>query len=198
MSTVAFLRLRWSGWVAAAGLSTSCLSACVQPDNSGGYSEPGLDVAELIIDAGESVALEPGSGVGLGVEYEGDGQWWLTLVCDVLSSGSPCLFDVLATSDGSAAGIRHLDRVELEADDLVLAPDPFAVQLDFLTDADADGVGFVTTPGATVRISAFLYDPIADSPYDWSDDPRIISWVGSGGVHWGAPTNPVDLTPDRP
>ncbi len=186
-----------SWWVVAAGLSTAGLSACVEPDH-GGYPEPVLRVADLTIDTGESVALEPGSGVGLGVEYAGDGQWWLTLVCDVLSSGLPCLFDVLATSDDSATGISFVEAVELESDDAILAPDPFAVQLDFLTDADADGVGFVTTAGATVRLSALLYDPIADSPYDWSDDPRIISWVGRGAVHWGAPTNPVDLTPDRP
>jgi hypothetical protein len=197
LSTAQYSARPGSWWGAAAGISTFWLSACVEPDNDG-YYEPALRVAALTIDTGESVSLEPGSGVGLGVEYDGDGQWWLTLVCDVVSSGSPCLFDVLATSDDSATGISYVEAVELEADDELLAPDPFAVQLDFLTDADFDGVGFVTTPGATVRLSALLYDPIADSLYDWSDDPRIISWVGSGAVHWGAPTNPVDLTPDRP
>ena len=61
-----------------------------------------------------------------------------------------------------------------------------------------DGFGFTTSPGATVRVSALLYDPGYGSWFDWSDDPRFISWVGHGAVHRGAPTNPVDLAPDRP
>jgi len=49
-----------------------------------------------------------------------------------------------------------------------------------------------------VRVSALLYDPGVDYSLDWSDDPRFITWFGHGALNLGAPTNPVDLRPDRP
>jgi hypothetical protein len=180
---------------------TLALSGCVEPDPDHweGADSPALPgIAELSIDAGESLALEPGTGIGLAVGYAGGGAWDLNLACDTLTSGTSCLFDVLVSSDDSLDGISAATGLDLEDGDTFLSPDAFALRLDFLTEADTDGVGFRTTPGATLRVSASLYDPAVDSRLDWSDDPRIISWVGNGAVHRGAPTNPVDLTPDRP
>jgi hypothetical protein len=175
-------------------------SACVEPDPHDGYgSWPyGADVAELTIDAGEALVLAPGEGIGVGVEYAGDGLWAVTTVCDTSLSDADCFFDVLITSDGSAAGVGAVTASDLESEDDFFFPDPFAARLDFVTGADADGATFTTSPGATVRLSALLYDPVRDSEYDWAEDPRLISWVGGGAIHRGAPTNPVDLTPNRP
>jgi hypothetical protein len=174
--------------------------ACVEPEpywDDGYYAEP-AGVAELTIDAGRQVALDPGAGVGIGVEYAGVGEWRLTATCDTSLSDEICFFQVLVSSDESDDGIIAFEGVELEANDIVLAPDRFAVHLDFVTATEQDGIEFSTSPGATVRVSALLYDEVVGSPFDWSDDPRMISWVGSGAAHHGAPTNPVDLTPDRP
>lgn len=174
--------------------------ACVEPDPPHGedYVEPTQPVERLTIDTGEQLALEPGAGVGVGVEYAGDGQWRLATVCDTALSDESCVFDLLVSSDASDDGITAFEGVDLEPGDAVLAPDPFALQLEWVTEDDEDALEFRTEPGATVRLSALLYDPIVDSAFDWSDDPRIISWVGGGAVHRGAPSNPVDLTPDRP
>ncbi len=200
------MRLRTStGAAAASGLLSAALllggAACVEPDPfpyGGVYLQQIPGVVELAIDAGQRVELEPGSGVGVAVEYTGDGRWSLTTVCDTALSDESCTFDVLVSSDGSSAGITGLEGAELEASDALYAPDAFALKLEVVTDDDRDGVSFVTSPGATVRVSALLYDPTVDSRFDWSDDPRIISWVGRGAAHFGAPTNPIDLTPDRP
>jgi len=67
-----------------------------------------------------------------------------------------------------------------------------------VTEDDLDGMTFRASPGAAVRVSVLLYDPLIDSQFDWTDDPRLLSWVGHGAVNWGAPSNPIDLTPDQP
>jgi len=156
------------------------------------------DVAELTIDSGARLDLDAGSGVGVTLEYLGDGHWALTTLCDTRASGATCVFDIQVSSDESETGISSFEAVELEPDDSVTAPDDFALQLDFETGADLDTVAFDTTPGATVRVSALLYDPDEFSWAEWSDDPRLLSWIGHGALEQGAPTNPVDLTPDQP
>jgi hypothetical protein len=192
----------WRVLSGLAGVVSGLLaSGCVEPDpdaSNGGDLSPLPGIAELSIDAGETLTLEPGTGIGIAVVYAGDGAWDLDLACDTLTSGTSCLFDVWVSSDDSPDGISGATGRDLEEGDRVAMPDPFALRLDFLTEADTDGVGFRATPGATLRVSASLYDPAVDAPLGWSDDPRIISWVGNGAVNWGAPTNPVDLTPDRP
>ena len=61
------------------------------------------------------------------------------------------------------------------------APGELAVvQADLETGEDTDGFGFTTSPGATVRVSALLYDP----GFGWSDDAELAArfetedWVG--------------------
>lgn len=196
------MRAAITGRELAAGLALAvACSACVEPDpydRYGTWPPYGRDVAELTIDSGAGLALDPGQGVGIGVEYAGEGRWAVTTVCDTALSDARCLFDILITSDGSAAGVDDVTGSDLESDDVLFSPDPFALELDFVTEADVDGATFITSPGATVRLAALLYDPVIDSDSDWASDPRLISWVGSGAIHRGAPTNPVDLTPNRP
>jgi hypothetical protein len=176
------------------------LGACVEPDPDHSL-ESGLTptprVAELTIDSGGQVQLDPGSGIGIALAYTEGGQWSLTAACDTTLSGVRCSYDVLVSTDGDSP-ITAFAGEDLEASDEVSAPDESAVAADLSTGDDTDGFGFTTSPGATVRVSALLYAPGFDSTFDWSDDPRFISWVGDGAVHRGAPTNPVDLTPDRP
>ena len=183
----------------AAGLALAVLGswACVAPEASSSdvesLAQP--DIVELEIDSGGQLELSPGEGVGVAIEYAGEGRWSVATACDTRVSGVGCTYDVLVSTD-ELSPITAYEGSELEPDDRVVAPDDFAVAGEFLTDVDADGFGFTTSPGATVRVSALLYDP--QGGWAWSEDPRIISWVGHGGVHRGAPSNPVDLTPDRP
>lgn len=177
------------------------LAACVEPD-----PEPYLDpstqpiagVVELAIDRGGQVLLEPGQGIAVAVQYGEGGVWQVTTACDTALSGVRCDYDIVVATDTDAS-IDSFEGQGLESTDAVQAPDAFALSAALDTGADTDGFSFTTPPGTTVRVSALLYDPGVDSRFDdWSDDPRFISWVGDGAVHRGAPTNPVDLTPDRP
>ncbi|HTV24455.1 MAG TPA: hypothetical protein VMG12_37450 [Polyangiaceae bacterium] len=185
---------------AALGLSALGLTACVEPD-----MDPYLDdsarpipgVVELGIDRGGAVQLEPGEGIAVAVQYGEGGAWEVATACDTARSGVRCDFDILVSTDESAT-IDFFDGQNLESTDVVDAPDAYAVSAVLDTGDDTDGFSFTTSPGATVRVSALLYDPSFDSWFEWSDDPRFINWVGDGAVHQGAPTNPVDLTPDRP
>jgi hypothetical protein len=190
-------RLAATGPCLAAAL---VLAGCVEPDpdhSREGGPNPLPRVADVFIDSGGQVQLEAGSGIGVGVAYSEGGQWSLTTACDTADTGERCNFDIIVSTDETAP-ITAFAGEALEDDDEVFAPDDFAVAADLLTAEDVDGFGFATSPGATVRVSALLYAPEFDSGFDWSDDPRFISWVGDGAVHRGAPTNPVDLTPDRP
>lgn len=181
----------------AAALTTA--PGCVEPQ--AGFepvpepTEPW--VAEAVIDAGGAVDLEPGAGVGVAVAYVGAGRWQLTTACDTAQTHEVCEFDVLVSSDASGEELSEGEGVALEGEDELFAPDPFALDLRVVTEDDLDGMTFSARPGGSVRISVLLYDP-DPSPFVWVDDPRLLSWVGHGAVNWGAPSNPIDLTPDQP
>jgi hypothetical protein len=193
-----------SGALFALALGGVAAPGCVDPDP---YRGPEIDfndsAVELTIDSGARVAPEAGAGVGVSLEYTGEGRWWLYTSCDFVSTGTACVFDVLIFADESATGISDVEDAELagselEPNDDVYQTDDVTLALEFSTEDDLDGVGFSAEPGETVRVSALLYDPDQGSDGGWSDDPRLISWVGNGGLHWGAPTNPVELRPDLP
>lgn len=176
------------------------LPACVAPDTDPYLDEstrPVEGVAELGIDVGGQVQLAPGEGIAVAVQYAEGGGWLVTTACDTALSGQRCDFDVLVSTE-EPASIAGFVGEGLEGTDELSAPDAFALAAVLDTGDDTDAFSFTTEPGATVRVSALLYDPGFDSWFEWSDDPRFISWVGHGAVHRGAPSNPVDLTPDRP
>jgi hypothetical protein len=183
-----------------AGLGALALAACVDPDVDpylDDSTQPIPGVVELGIDRDGQVQLEPGQGIAVAVRYAEGGIWEVATACDTALSGARCDYDIVVSTDGDAS-IDSFERQGLESTDDLRAPDAFALAAVLDTGDDTDGFSFTTLPGATVRVSALLYDPGFDSWFEWSDDPRFISWVGDGAVHRGAPTNPVDLRPDRP
>lgn len=187
-----------AAWLALMAPASLALGACVAPDPPHGEEtgETALPpVAELVIDGGAELALQAGQGIAVGVEYAGGGLWSVTTSCDTALTGLSCTYDLIISTD-ELSPITDYGGDMLDDDDRLIAPDRFALAGAFETDDDLDAFGFTTSPGATVRVSALLYDP--EGGWDWREDPRIISWVGHGGVHRGAPTNPVDLTPDGP
>jgi hypothetical protein len=185
---------------AFAGFGALGLAACVEPETEAYLDDsmrPITGVVELGIDRDGQVQLEPGQGVAVAVQYGEGGSWQVTTACDTALSGSRCDYDIVVSTDDDASIDSFMAQGLEEADEL-RAPDAFALAAVLDTGEDTDGFSFTTPPGATVRVSALLYDPGFDSWFEWNDDPRFISWVGGGAVHRGAPTNPVDLTPDRP
>lgn len=178
--------------LSGAVLSSAALSGCVEPDPP---REPAPEVAELAIDADATLELAPGEGVLVGVEYTAGGTWRVSAVCDTAYSDRTCSFDIVVDSE---SGILDVDRLELEDADRVIRLDSQALELDWVTGRDTDSLSFTAPPGASVRVSVALFDPLATWWGAWNVDPRLLSWVGDGAAHWGAPTDPVDLTPATP
>lgn len=172
------------------------VAACEQPKPGSQTAEPPPEQqpARLTIDPGQALELEPGAGVGVTVTYEGDGTWRVSTACDTSTSGAACAFDVIARTGGED-DLVLLDDSELEPRDELFLLDPFALELFLETGEDLDVVTLSASPGALLRLTVWLYDPLLESKDDWIRDPRLISWVGHGAVHWGAPTNPVELEP---
>jgi hypothetical protein len=181
--------------LAGSALIASTLAACVDPEPP--RDEDAEEIAKLAIDSDAALELTPGEGVLVGVEYISGGTWRVSSVCDTAYSDEPCLFDVIVDSQDDA-GIIDVARIALDDEDRVVRLDAFALDLDWVTGGGADVVEFTTLPGATLRVSVALYDPSATWWGAWAVDPRLLSWVGDGGAHWGAPTDPVDLTPASP
>ncbi|MET0412686.1 MAG: hypothetical protein ABW217_15390 [Polyangiaceae bacterium] len=175
-------------------LSGAALSGCVDPDAP---REPEPEVAELAIDADAELELAPGDGVLVGVEYTTGGTWRVSAVCDTAYSDRTCSFDIIVDS-GSDDGILEVARLELEDADRIIRLDSHALELDWVTGRDVDSMSFTAPPGSSVRVSVALFDPLATWWGSWDVDPRLLSWVGEGAAHWGAPTDPVDLTPATP
>ena len=180
------------GLLSGAVLSSFALTGCVEPDPR---REPEPEVAELVIDADATLELAPGEGVLVGVEYTAGGTWRVSAVCDTAYSDRTCSFDIIVDSE---SGILDVDRLQLEDADRVIRLDAQALELDWVTGRDTDSLSFTAPPGASVRVSVALFDPFATWWGSYNVDPRLLSWVGDGAAHWGAPTDPVDLTPATP
>ncbi len=178
----------------SSALSGCALLGCVAPDPPR-EAEP--EAAELAIDADAQLELAPGDGVLVGVEYTTGGTWRVSAVCDTAYSDRACSFDIIVDSQ-SEDGIVDVDRLDLEDGDRIIQLDLHALELDWVTGSDTDSVSFSSTPGASLRVSVALFDPLASWWGSWDVDPRLLSWVGDGAAHWGAPTDPVDLTPATP
>ena len=160
---------------------------CVGP-TCDSYVPPG-DVAESNIDTGATLSeIEPGQGAGAFVEYQAGGKWRVYTACDTAITGYDCPWDIIV-SVGSKDQIVKFDPEELETTDYIDWRTARGVRMVATNTLDFDGVSFETNPGATVRVDVYLDDAPA---------PAYIYWVGDGGLHQGAPSNPIDLIPTEP
>jgi hypothetical protein len=159
---------------------------------SGGNPAAQQQVAQASIDTNETLVTEAGKGAGVFIEYANGGRWHVFAACDSLLSGAsrePCAFDVYVSLP---AGERY-DNVQPEnlraAEGDVIYQQANGMQLLMTTSTEIDGMYFSTPAGAVVRF---------DVAVGGVQDPRYIYWVGNGGIHSGAPTNPIDLKPTVP
>lgn len=141
-----------------------------------------------VVDTGAGLELEPGEGVGLLIEYLGDGQWHVRTSCDTSKSRYDCHWDVLIWPEENEP-LYDFRAEGLEAGDSISREWDGSLHLSWLTGTDFDGVTFETTPGALVRFDALL-DGACANPYFY--------WVGDGALHTGSPSNPLDLIPSDP
>lgn len=143
-------------------------------------------IVEANIDTGEELDVEPGSGAGVFIEYEGDGWWHIFTSCDTTDERFACYWEVGARADEP---IDEFVAEDLESDDSLYAPGRQTIVLRAFTSDTNDGLMFKTTPGAAIRLEAWL---------DGQPDPRFINWPGDGAIHRGAPSDPIDLVPTAP
>lgn len=141
------------------------------------------------VDTDEPLDAKPGDGVGIFVEYYNGGHYRIWTTCDTDISGATCSFDIFTSVDTSS-NISGIVEENLEGfDSITFNQGQGAVDLHFETDYDYDAMEIDVTPGAILRVEAYL---------DGVSEPRFVYWFGDGVLHQGAPTNPVDFFPSIP
>ncbi|HLV68749.1 MAG TPA: hypothetical protein VKY73_23195 [Polyangiaceae bacterium] len=146
------------------------------------------DVRQSEIDTGIPLEADPGEGVGVLVEYLGDGRWHVFTTCDTERSGFECAFDVLVTPLDDAA-VVEFEEEDLESSDVLAELGSNGVNLRAFTDYDTDGFFLETEPGVGLSVDTLL---------DCGCGHPFIFWSGGGAIHSGAPSNPIELIPTEP
>ena len=186
----------WSR-ILACCLGITALSGCiiVDDDDDGPViiddNPPPTPVDPLLvnIDSNEILDAVPGEGVGIFVEYAEGGRYRVWTTCDTNTSGVVCAFDIFTSVDTSST-INATIQDNLEGlDSITVQQGQGTVDLHFETDNDYDAIEIDVTPGAILRLEAFV---------DNQSDSRFTFWVGDGILHKGAPTNPIDFFPTIP
>ncbi|HRI67195.1 MAG TPA: hypothetical protein PK156_23290 [Polyangium sp.] len=185
----------WSRFLAWC-VGITALSGCIIVDDGDSRNyppppppPPPADPMLVNIDTNEILDAIPGDGVGVFVEYSEGGHYRVWTTCDTDTSGVICTFDVFTSVDTSST-VNATIQDNLEgADSITVQQGAGTVDLHFETDNDYDAVEIDVTPGAILRVEAFV---------DNVSDPRFIFWVGDGVLHQGAPTNPIDFFPTVP
>lgn len=177
----------------------SALTGCIIVDDddnttvidNGGTTPPPPPVEPMLVNIDTDVALDskPGDGVGVFVEYYAGGHYRIWTTCDTNFSGTTCPFDIFTSVDTSAS-IFAITEENLEGfDTATVKQGQGTVDLHFETSGDYDAAQIDVTPGAILRVEAFI---------DGQSEPRFIYWFGDGILHEGAPTNPIDFFPSKP
>ena len=176
----------------AACLSLGLLgTGCLVVDGSG-YSTGSGDVitsapaiADITIDTGVGMSASPGEGVGVFVQYAGDGHWDVFTTCDTSASGASCNFDIVVSADPGVM-ISGVQGADLSAGDTLSLNSDGSFRLVTDTDFGTNGVSFDADPGATIEVDVLL---------DGVSQPSFVDAVSGGVLLQGVPTNPVDFTP---
>jgi hypothetical protein len=150
--------------------------------------EPVATVAEIDIDPGATMSADPGSGVGVFVQYDEGGYWTVFTTCDTDVSGSACDFDLLISSDESVS-LGNVEGFDLDSGDSITLDTDGSINLVTRTTYAMNGVTFDADPGAIVRVDVLL-DGVAQ--------PEFVYVVSDGRLLSGVPTNPVDFAPLAP
>lgn len=148
--------------------------------------ECGGDVRRAVIDTGQGFELDPGGGVGVFVEYEGDGRYRVSTTCDSAFTGYACYFDLLIRTEGGE--ILDYQGEALEDDGLDWYEDG-ALGFRTITEYDHDAVVIDTEPGSVLSVDVLL---------DCGCGNAYLFWIGDGAIHAGAPSNPLEFEPSAP
>lgn len=151
----------------------------------GNPAPPASAVAQIPVDPGGSMSSQPGSGVGLFVQYDLGGHWNLFTTCDTQISGASCSFEVVVSA-GAGVTLDKVRGVGLEPSDSVTLEPNGSIRLVTDTSFGSDGLAFDADPGALIEVDMLL-DGVAQ--------PRFVFVVSQGVLVSGVPSNPVDFAP---
>lgn len=172
------------------------LSGCDYDDDNDayydGYPSTGACNATPLsatIDTDAVMEVDVATGVGLFVEYQTDGRWFLYTTCDTDLSGYACGFDVIVRPTGGSTVLAlYPSELERGTDSVTLYGED-TVEFISVTDFESDGFFLDTDPGASIEVDVLL-DGYCANDY--------LYWIGDGATHAGAPTNPFELVPSTP
>lgn len=148
----------------------------------------GSQLEGATIDPNEPLVADPGEGVGVFVEYQGDGRWSFFTTCDTAQSDYECYFDIVVAPIRRDSLLGVLPD-GLERDDSLELIGQNSVQFLSWTSTDTDGFLVDSEPGMALQIDLLL-DGECANPY--------LYWFGDGAIHRGAPSNPFELEPLEP
>jgi hypothetical protein len=183
--------------VLALCVGISALTGCIIVDSDSNSTiiddtpPPPVITEPMRVNIASDVALDaiPGDGVGVFVEYYAGGTYRIWTTCDTTFSGNACAFDIFTSVDSSSNIVATTEEDLEGVDTITVNPGQGTVDLRFDTGGDYDSAVIDVTPGAILRLEAFV---------DGASDPRFVYWFGNGVLHEGAPTNPVDFAPTKP
>ena len=169
-------------------LLTLALFGCEYSDGEGAPATSSCgEIREALIDTGAELEIDPGAGVGVFVEYLGEGEWHVRTTCDTAASGNTCYWDLVITAlDGGE--LFDFTSEDFDPNDSVGYEAEGSLRAVVITGQDVDGLRFQATPGGRIRFDAYL-DGYCAHPY--------VFWAGDGAVHTGAPGNPVEFLPSE-
>jgi hypothetical protein len=180
--------------LACAGL-TIAMTGCFGGGDGGGpetvptVNPPTLDTPKQVaITPDKTLNADPGSGVGIFVEYATGGHWHVWTTCDTNISKVSCDFEAFAIPE-KGAKISNVQAEALESGDVAEQMKDGSAHLSTSTSTELDGMTFDATPGAVVELEVY---------FDGAPDSRVVFWYGAETLHTGAPTDPVDFLPDAP
>jgi len=184
--------------VLALCVGISALTGCIIVDSNSSSSStvvdttpPPVNTDPMLVNIDSDVALDatPGDGVGVFVEYYAGGTYRIWTTCDTAFSGNACAFDIFTSVDSSSDIVATTEENLEGADSITVNASQGTVDLRFDTGGDYDAAVIDVTPGAILRLEAFV---------DGNSDARFTYWFGNGVLHEGAPTNPIDFNPSKP
>lgn len=175
------------------GLLVATLASCTYGSNKdyvdGDYAAScGGEIERGLIDTDEAMEVDPGESVGIFVEYQSGGAYFVYTTCDTDVSGYACYFDIVLRA-AERTPIWGVSLDQLEVGDDVIVRDQSTVRLLAYTDYETDGILVQVDEGEALRIDALLDGECAQD---------YLRWVSEGVPQPGAPSNPFELEPTSP
>jgi hypothetical protein len=165
--------------VLALGMSAA---GCIVVHDHGDGPPPPPNEDQEVVDQGQALTTDPGSGVAILLEYEGGTDWNIVVTCDTLKSQVSCPFDLYVRANN----VSFTGAIDLESNDYVdQSASEIHASLD--TDIDVDGLTFSTGDGDSIELEVYV---------DGNDAAPYVFWVGNGVTHAGALTNPAIFIPN--